>query len=291
MIYCSSHDLPFIDRAGIYRLVNPSSDFCYRGPTHVLHLYEYEALLNVDGHSYNLRAGDVSCIPAGRIYSYQTDHPGKHWCIHFKDTAKDRDPGFSLPVYLPLARRSIQVAEQFRTISHLHNFLGHQTVRKALSDGEARSRLKALLFQLASLQHSPKSTQRSSAGRMNWDLLAKLVEEELSGVVTTAGLAEQFEFPPARFARSFKQHFGCTVSQYLLGKRIERAKSVLTTSTLSIQEVGASVGIGDPQHFNKQFRRVVGLSPSHYRMENRQLLVETSTQATTKDGQWRERLS
>jgi AraC-like DNA-binding protein len=286
VIHHSGRALPEIDRAGRFALANPTLDFCYRGPTHVLHLYEYDAVANVDGERLPLRAGDVTCIAAGSIYAFQAENPGNHWCIHFRDVLAADDPGFTLPTHLPLRLHGSHIAEQFRLISRLHNDPGRGPLRQCLLRCEAQARLKALLFQLSSLHHIPP-TGRKPLDSIDWDALSKLMDEGLDGHLTSPGLAARMGVNPAAFDRSFKQRHGCTIKQYLLGRRIARAESLLATTTLRVQEIGAAVGITDPQYFNKQFRRVTGFSPSRYRQENRHLLAQQPPQLTTRDGGWR----
>ena len=88
-------------------------------------------------------------------------------------------------------------------------------------------------------------------------------------------------------SKKFKKEFGCTVAQYILKKRIDAAKSMLTTSNMTINEVGELVGIDDPQYFNKQFRKMTGMSPSLYRDKNKSYLVHPSNDIAVLGGSWK----
>lgn len=280
--------LPILDRAGRFPLVNATFDFCYRGQTHVLHLYEYDATLNLDGERFDVHAGDVTCIAAGSIYSLAANDPGSHWCIHFHDAPSDEEDSFTLPVHLPLRKNSMLIAEQFRMISRLHHDPASNVERRKLLRCEARARLKSLLLQLCNLQHSGNATRR---GRdpIDWDALETRIDEYMAELVTTESLAAGLDVPPPLLTRRFREHHGCTIKQHLLRKRIVRAQSLLATTILTIGEVGAAVGIPDPQYFNKQFRRITGQSPSQCRESNRKLLASRSLELATMDGQWRDR--
>jgi len=99
-------------------------------------------------------------------------------------------------------------------------------------------------------------------------------------------------------SQKFKKQYNITISQYILHKRIDKAKTLLTATTMTIYEIGESVGIGDTQYFNKQFRKVSGISPSLYRKENQKylgLITRKECQKyrdiitnglATKDGKW-----
>ena len=67
------------------------------------------------------------------------------------------------------------------------------------------------------------------------------------------------------FARSFKTTFGVSPRQYILRRRIERARDLLLSSDLPTTEIATLSGFGGPMQFATAFRKYVGLSPSQYR--------------------------
>ena len=151
--------------------------------------------------------------------------------------------------------------------------------------------LNQLLLALLARDPNRRPTElariKEALGRSMTRLAEPILGGTLGGLITTSGLAAEFGVVPALLARNFKQRHGCIIKQFVLGRRIESAKSLLATATLSVQEVGASVGIDDPQYFNKQFRKMAGLSPSRYREENRRWLAQRSMQLAIRDGRWR----
>src|SRR3546814_7140100 len=67
------------------------------------------------------------------------------------------------------------------------------------------------------------------------------------------------------FSRRFKAATGFAPLEYVQALRIEEAKQMLETDTLSVDEIGASVGYDDSASFRRVFKRGVALSPSAYR--------------------------
>lgn len=63
----------------------------------------------------------------------------------------------------------------------------------------------------------------------------------------------------------FKKETGMTLTDYVNQHRINYAKRLLKSTTLSIQSVAATVGITDIHYFTRLFRRETGLSPREYR--------------------------
>lgn len=69
----------------------------------------------------------------------------------------------------------------------------------------------------------------------------------------------------AHFARSFKEAFGLPPHRYLLTRRIERAKTLLRDTALSITEIAFQTGWGSLGTFGRTFRDVTGKSPGEFR--------------------------
>jgi AraC family transcriptional regulator len=67
------------------------------------------------------------------------------------------------------------------------------------------------------------------------------------------------------FAKSFRQAMGIAPHQYLVKLRVEKARKLLASQTLSVEEVAHRVGYADKGHFAAQFRKIVGISPNRYR--------------------------
>jgi AraC family transcriptional regulator len=69
------------------------------------------------------------------------------------------------------------------------------------------------------------------------------------------------------FARQFKRATGLPPHQYVIMRRVERAKQLLQGGTdLSLAEVAAGAGFSDQSQFSHHFKRLVGVTPRQYRM-------------------------
>jgi len=67
------------------------------------------------------------------------------------------------------------------------------------------------------------------------------------------------------FSRLFKQSTGTSPHQYLLSRRLDRAKTLLRQHGTTLADVSTSTGFADQSHFTKVFRRFTGVTPSEYR--------------------------
>jgi AraC-like DNA-binding protein len=91
-----------------------------------------------------------------------------------------------------------------------------------------------------------------------------LMDRDYARELDVPSLAREAHASRAHFVRSFKKAFGETPHQYLLGRRIERAKELLRGTGLSVTEVSIEVGFRSLGSFSTAFRALVGEPPSDY---------------------------
>jgi AraC-like DNA-binding protein len=100
---------------------------------------------------------------------------------------------------------------------------------------------------------------RNSAKRV-----MEYAEANLARGVTHRELAGIAELSAHHFVRMFKKTLGVTPYQYLLERRVERAKDLLRRKRISLAEVALSSGFGSQSHFTSAFHRAVGATPAEF---------------------------
>jgi AraC-like DNA-binding protein len=95
-----------------------------------------------------------------------------------------------------------------------------------------------------------------------------LIDGHYSERLDLEALARAAHVSPRHFSRSFRRTFGETPHQYLLTRRIERARYLLRTTDLRVAEICLEVGFASVGSFTTTFRRLVGVSPTAYRRAN-----------------------
>jgi AraC family transcriptional regulator len=91
------------------------------------------------------------------------------------------------------------------------------------------------------------------------------IEEHLDASPSLAQLAEVAHLSAYHFARQFKVATGLPPHQYLILRRVERAKLLLQGGDVSLAEVAADTGFTDQSKFSHTFKRIVGVSPRQFR--------------------------
>lgn len=66
----------------------------------------------------------------------------------------------------------------------------------------------------------------------------------------------------------FTRHMGISAKGYIINRQLQEARELLLSTTISIAEIGQSVGMPDPYHFSKLFRRHIGIPPSEFRQKH-----------------------
>lgn len=69
----------------------------------------------------------------------------------------------------------------------------------------------------------------------------------------------------SRLCHLFKNHIGLGAAHYLKLLRMQRAKDLLETSTLSVKEIAARLGYNDPSRFVEDFGKACGQTPLQHR--------------------------
>jgi AraC family transcriptional regulator len=95
--------------------------------------------------------------------------------------------------------------------------------------------------------------------------VAELLRENLDGQIGLADLAHECGLSVSYFAQSFRRSFGTSAHHYLILRRIEKAKSLLSNSAVNLSDVALQAGFSDQASFSRRFKAVVGIPPGHWR--------------------------
>jgi AraC family transcriptional regulator len=116
---------------------------------------------------------------------------------------------------------------------------------------------------------SPRRPEHSRDGtlpRGRLRAIVEYVEASLDASPTLEQMAAVAGLSPYHFARQFKTATGLPPHQYVILRRVERAKQHLQTGDgFSLAEVAARVGFSDQSQFCHHFKRLVGVTPGQFR--------------------------
>jgi AraC family transcriptional regulator len=95
--------------------------------------------------------------------------------------------------------------------------------------------------------------------------IVHFMEDNLERPIALTDLASLIGLSTRHFIRAFAGTTGSTPHQYLVARRIERAKDLLACGRYSLTEIALATGFSHSQHFATTFKRRTGLSPSRFR--------------------------
>lgn len=78
-------------------------------------------------------------------------------------------------------------------------------------------------------------------------------------------VSREVNISPYYFSKIFKEETGKNFIEYVTEIRMEKAKELLQSSTLSMKEICGEVGYADPNYFSRTFKKNVGLTPTEYK--------------------------
>ena len=91
------------------------------------------------------------------------------------------------------------------------------------------------------------------------------IEENLAQPLTLADLAAQASLSEFHFARMFRQSMQMAPHQYVMQRRMEKAKSLVRHTGKPLTEIALACGFSSASHFSNRFRAATGLTPSQLR--------------------------
>ena len=95
--------------------------------------------------------------------------------------------------------------------------------------------------------------------------LVETIEQQLAEPLSIGQLAGQCALSPYHFARMFRESFGVPPHQYLLARRLARARDLLRNSPLPLSDVALACGFASASHFTNRFKQNLGGTPGEYR--------------------------
>jgi AraC family transcriptional regulator len=137
----------------------------------------------------------------------------------------------------------------------------------------AESLANLLAVHLIRNASAPRPPARRADGALPQGKLRAVVEyieEHLDAGLTLEQMAAAAHLSAYHFARQFKAATGVPPHQYVIARRVERAKQLLQQDRdLSLTEIAACAGFSDQSQFSHHFKRVVGVTPGQFRRSAR----------------------
>lgn len=152
--------------------------------------------------------------------------------------------------------------QSFRYIEHL---LSHSDILSAV---QISNTISDILSNMLTMRLS-EQTHSSHAGSHYKDIhtVIEYIHSNYQNNINLDDMTELVNISKYHFIRLFKEQIGTTPYEYILNYRMLRAKKLLKTTNLSVNEISINVGFSSPSNFIQKFKTLEGISPSVYRKE------------------------
>ncbi|MBR1218044.1 helix-turn-helix transcriptional regulator [Bradyrhizobium sp. U87765 SZCCT0131] len=116
---------------------------------------------------------------------------------------------------------------------------------------------------------SISALQQSPRGLAAWQMrrIADFIDANLSDDISIDQLSKECGLSARYFARAFKQSTGMPPHQWLMKRRVDKAKELLQMVDWELTDIASTCGFVDQSHFTRVFSRVEGNSPGRWRRE------------------------
>lgn len=134
-------------------------------------------------------------------------------------------------------------------------------------EAEFESLLKASWIEIfRQLQHG--MIDRTGKDLAIIDQVSDYLRLHLDQKLDMTALSEQFQLSPRYMSALFKKHTGDSLKQTFTRLRMERARFLLSETTMNITQIASALGFGDIYHFSKMFKAHHGISPLHMKQQS-----------------------
>ncbi len=230
----------------------------------------------VDGQEYKMRHGDILFMNYGCSHSFTSVPPSTYINILFS------------PDMIGEGMISAENAFSILSLSAFNEMRSNAQFGKISFFGKERDLLENVILSMLDEYNEKSSHWETVVGNYlstffimllrkteqglkpqelynTWHELAEYIDGHLGQRLTLSALAQKCFYNPSYFSRVFKEKFGVSLTEYITRKRLDFAIKLISTTSLSIEEISVKSGFADRSSCTHAFSKYLGSLPSDYR--------------------------
>lgn len=207
--------------------------------------YEFD-----DGNKFQAKSGDIVYLPHKSFYSLnvESDYDKYIFCdFEFCDSAPRKSEVITPDEVLGAESVFRQLLKSYNNssfcdaMSHLYN-----------------------IYNI--IKNTKEKTYLASGTKNKITTLKDYIDKNFTDKsLSVAFLSEKADMSEVYFRKLFKSQYNISPSQYIIAKRIKKAKELMKYPFLSLEECSAMCGFSTLQYFCRVFKNVTGTTPAKYR--------------------------
>lgn len=202
---------------------------------------------NVGDESYSYKANDVCFTNEGVYRNQRAEKRSEYLCLGFRNAEK-----------IPLLSGVYACEQDGSILKILLDILDEHTNKKAMYKEICDHKIAELLLKIGRLQ------QKDGDETSMWSIIREIDTNGLYNI-SVEELAKRSSYSYDHFRHEFKRLTGCSPTQYVLKKRMERAKQLLKEDNYSCTLISQICGFSTPAQFSSVFKREEGVTPIVYK--------------------------
>ena len=113
------------------------------------------------------------------------------------------------------------------------------------------------------------SDKNENSNRMMVALVKEYIWQNMKEEISMKQIADHVHLSSDYMTKLFKKETGLTIKEYMIKKRMERARELLQSSEKTVSDIALEVGYDNLSYFIRQFRGFYGVTPKQYQMQRR----------------------
>lgn len=233
----------------------------------ILYTYEGEGTVDYLDKNYTLTKGKGIFLDCSLPYSYVADIFWKYSILYingrqmkecYKEYCKNGSPVFTSSPDGTYQKSLEQLLVLYNSAQPHLDWMVSDCITQMLT---------------ALLQTSYEQNRKYTTTPENILLTKKYMEKHFETDLSLDFLSEFSGVSKYHLSREFKKHIGFSPREYLIQLRIQKAKSLLSTTDLPVNKIAHTVGIHDINNFNMLFKKHVDMTPGQFRASHRNQFV------------------
>lgn len=207
-----------------------------------------------DGRKLHAAAGDLLLLPQGSRYLARFEEPrpeGQPDTLLFNFRLRDPAGEAVTP-----GKDPIRLLHDADSTAYQHMSVAIDAIAKGKNFAATRRLMQ--LLELASEENSHREKDPFTA-------VTDYIENHLGADISVPDLSRRFAMSPATLRRLFVTKAGVPPVAYIRRQKIARAKRMLASAELSVENICEELGFYDTSYFYKQFKLETGMTPTEYR--------------------------
>lgn len=255
-INCEQNNLDFNVIQYGYRKCNPNfGEPKHARQTYLMHyVYSGKGVFYSDDVQFDVHAGQAFLIHPniGAVYIADNDDPFEYRWVEFY--------GAKVPSLLEKSGLTVDNPIYNDVSGHLGNALKELV---ALGEGNEFAITQCFWKIAASMYNS--SAKAENTFDIHYKKAVAYIQAHVSDGINVTDIARYLNISRGYLSLIFNSICGKSTKQYIIDYKIEVAKQLLERSSMTVEEIGESVGIVSSGHFSRLFKTEAGFTPLEYR--------------------------